>query len=181
MIFLNFQLSTQSCKFKHRQNLSWQQICGIANEPQSSPAPHSNSTQFVDYSEAVESRSYDPYLITYAEDTNTFTYIDPWVQVDHTNDSCSNDNKDSFNDCTTTEVQVIHEPTFSNACDHNADAIAKGTESAEIVTHCEVVPTTTVATSAEHVPEVSLHTTQAQADSRLNQLTFLCFREVEEN
>lgn len=29
-----------------------------------------------------ESRSYNPYLIEYHEETNTFTYNDPWIAVD---------------------------------------------------------------------------------------------------
>ena len=39
----------------------------------------------------IDSRTYSPYLIEYHEDTNSFTYNDPWNEVDQENDSLIND------------------------------------------------------------------------------------------
>lgn len=48
-------------------------------------------------------RSYDPYLISYHEDTNSFTYTDPWVEITHEdiNNSNFNDNNLEHHDSTT--------------------------------------------------------------------------------
>jgi hypothetical protein len=46
-----------------------------------------------------ESRSYSPYLIEYHQDTETFTYIDPWVEKDQEHDTYYeyNDSNNNYN------------------------------------------------------------------------------------
>ncbi|CRK95575.1 CLUMA_CG009037, isoform B [Clunio marinus] len=52
----------------------------------------STSTEDVVGSDESETPSYSPYLIEYHEDTNTFTYNDPWIEMDNnSNNNCNTD------------------------------------------------------------------------------------------
>lgn len=66
-------------------------------------------------------RSYDPYLISYHEDTNTFTFTDPWVEVTHEdiNNSNFNENIVEHYDSTTTTPSLPATTTSSNASESN--------------------------------------------------------------
>lgn len=50
-----------------------------------------------------DSRSYNPYLIDYHEDTNTFTYSDPWVEITHEDVCNSNYNENIVNEQNSTQ------------------------------------------------------------------------------
>lgn len=86
-----------------------------------------------------ESRSYDPYLIAYHEETNSFTYNDPWIQVDLTNGSCCDEN------------EIVCDVSESDSYEPPQPDME--TESAE---YC-AVPMLEVTTAHEHEPEVSFH------------------------
>lgn len=97
--------------------------------------------QYKATSDVVEDHSYEPYLIDYHEDTNTFTYNDPWIKTDQANYSCYN-------------VPIAHASVESTSasevkcCDHIRDGHESNTsESKEEIAYCDV--------TAEHVPEVS--------------------------
>lgn len=107
-----------------------------------------------------ENHSYDPYLIDYNEDTNTFTYNDPWIRTDPTNDSCCNVSESNVsvegkeNHTTPTLVPIAHALTETTSksevegCDHiRGDHESNTTESRNQIGNCDV--------AAEHVPKVS--------------------------
>lgn len=64
-------------------------------------------------------RSYDPYLISYHQDTNSFTYSDPWVDIgkNNSNDNNNDKNNNNSNDgCqNNNNQQVNHESSTSYA------------------------------------------------------------------
>lgn len=107
----------------------------------------------------VENHSYDPYLIDYNEDTNTFTYNDPWIKMDQPCDSYivseSNISVESKENHTTpTFVPIAHasvEPTTTSevkGCDQIRDDHETNTaESRDQIANCDE--------TAEHVPKVS--------------------------
>lgn len=68
-------------------------------------------------------RTYDPYLISYHEDTNTFTYNDPWVEVKHEDISSNNYNNENHHD--PMPSQPLPEESSSNGYynAHQADDI----------------------------------------------------------
>lgn len=68
-------------------------------------------------------RSYDPYLISYHHDSNTFSYNDPWInnnnkdQSNNSNNNCndiSNEYVCDNNDCTTNESHTPETPYVHN-------------------------------------------------------------------
>lgn len=65
------------------------------------------------HNETDQSRSYDPYLIAYHEDTNTFTYNDPWIITEQKNDSNSNNSNDISN-----EVMFNNNENYNVCMDH---------------------------------------------------------------
>jgi hypothetical protein len=87
----------------------------------------------------------------YNEDSNTFTYNDPWIQIDKPNESCCNENENE-NVCNVeaTEAPIAHEsasiePQQLIECDQSHDT---GSVSAES-------PMPVPAMTVEHEPEVS--------------------------
>lgn len=117
-----------------------------------------------------ESRSYDPYLIAYHEDTNTFTYNDPWEVVSEavvSNESCSNDNEincDLDEDAKTFEIigayaSVPNETETPPQPIDRHDTIEHERETAEFTPPS--VPEVTV----EHVQEVSFPRTSREKSS----------------
>lgn len=62
------------------------------------PPPMSTDDHVSNHTQHEDSRSYNPYLIAYHEDTNTFTYKDPWVEVTHQDVSNSNYNENYVNE-----------------------------------------------------------------------------------
>lgn len=74
--------------------------------PQEQPPMSTDHTQHEE-----ESRSYNPYLIAYHEDTNTFTYNDPWVEITHEDVCNSNYNENYVNEQNSTQSSL---PTTTN-------------------------------------------------------------------
>lgn len=105
-----------------------------------------------------ESRSYDPYLIAYHEETNSFTYNDPWIQVDLTNGSCC-DEKEIVCDVSESDSYEPPQPDME-------------TESAEY----RAVPMLEVTTAYEHESEVSFHDTTTQHPIQSNRFGFLSYQ-----
>lgn len=115
--------------------------------------------QYKATSDVVDDRSYEPYLIDYHEDTNTFTYNDPWIEVDQPNDSCckvseSSVHVESQENDTAPTFPIAHASVESKSasevkcCDHIRDGHESNTtESRDEFANCDV--------TAEHVPEVS--------------------------
>lgn len=103
-----------------------------------------------------ESRSYDPYLIAYDEETNSFTYNDPWIQVDLTNGSCCDD-----------EIEIVCDVSESDSYEPPQPDME--TESAEY----RAVPMLEVTTAHEHEPEVSFHATATQHSIQSKRFGFL--------
>lgn len=110
--------------------------------------------------DVVDDRSYEPYLIDYHEDTNTFTFNDPWINMDQPNDSCCKVSESSTlmesqeNDTAPTFVPIAHASVESTSasevkcCDHIRDGHESNTtESRDEFANYDV--------TAEHVPEVS--------------------------
>lgn len=66
-------------------------------------------------------RSYDPYLISYHEDTHSFTYNDPWVEVTHEdiNNSHFNDNVVEHHQDFTSTPSLPATTTSSNTNESN--------------------------------------------------------------
>lgn len=146
----------------HQQNLSWLQLVGAVESQTFDESPFNEIHIFPPFKESPhdEPRSYDPYLIAYHEDTNSFTYKDPWVQVDQAS-HISNDNEISLTvseNVTSSEVQSAHEsvPLQSPIAQEqiNCEAIDSGKESTDKDSD-EVVPPPTVEVVVEHVPKVS--------------------------
>lgn len=84
---------------------------------------HEKQVHFEDHS-----RSYDPYLISYHQDSNTFTYNDPWISNDQSNDNSNNCNDISNefvcdNGCTnepqTQETPYVHNDWQSDHIEQN--------------------------------------------------------------
>lgn len=155
----------------HQQNLSWLQLVGGGESQSFDESPFNEAHVFpsIEESRDDESRSYNPYLIAYHEDTNSFTYNDPWVQLDLASHSSNNDNETNLN-VTSNEVQIAHESVPVAQEQINCDAIDNGTDFTEKVTqHLEVVPPKTVEVVVEHVPKVSFphdeHLLEATGDS----------------
>lgn len=110
--------------------------------------------------DVVDDRSYEPYLIDYHEDTNTFTFNDPWINMDQPNDSYCKVSESSTlmesqeNDTAPTFVPIAHASVESTSasevkcCDHIRDGHESNTtESRDEFANYDV--------TAEHVPEVS--------------------------
>lgn len=106
-------------------------------------------TSPVDNNDENESRSYNPYLIEYHEESNTFTYNDPW---DQSNDTSCNDS----------EICLVEESHFAPIEIPSAHAPVESeptittTPSSENTfnEHSAEVQSTPVE-AVEHVPEVS--------------------------
>lgn len=154
----SFQLFANSITNTYQQNLSWLSQFGGVNFQASQEQSHSNETYTSSFD--FESRSYDPYLIAYHEDTNTFTYNDPWVQMEVvSNDSCSSDYEIIYNVVEeTTQNEMVETAPLElvippQPIDRH-DSIDNEQESAAVPSPSE--PEATV----EHVAEVSFHRTQ---------------------
>lgn len=145
----------------YQQNLLWPvKIGGIESSAASEVPNHSNETFTSSFD--FDSRSYDPYLIAYHEDTNTFTYNDPWVQDEIvSNDNCINNNEINCNvieevtkhatvKSVTFELEIPPQPIDRH------DTIENGHDTPEI--EPPFVPETKV----EHVQEVSFPCTHRQ-------------------
>jgi hypothetical protein len=76
-------------------------------------------------------RSYNPYLIAYHEDTNTFTYNDPWVEITHEDVCNSNFNENYVNEQNSTQWSL---PTTTNEA-----ADAPTADTTENQSHQEVI------------------------------------------
>lgn len=139
----------------HQQNIYWPiQASSVEN---SLPFMDSHfdevpvlSSPIDDYVE-IESRSYNPYLIEYHEESNTFTYNDPW---DQTNEISSNDNEISL-------VVENHSAPFEfPSASIESEPTITTTPSSEITfnpafnEHSAEVQSAPVE-AVEHVPEVS--------------------------
>lgn len=128
-----------------QQNLMWLEENGGVD---SESFTHAHSNEICTEAVVDDSRSYDPYLIAYHVETNTFTYKDPWIESDQSYlesyDNCCNDNEINSN-VETSELPIAH------ASFHipNGDAIAvvNGTEPTKIPPAPEVI--------IEHEPKVS--------------------------
>ena len=150
----------------HQQNLSWLQLVGGVESQTFEESPFSEIHIFASVEESrvdEPPRSYSPYLIAYHEDTNSFTFTDPWVQVqvDQTSHISSKDNEISLNvnDIVTShEVQFAHEsvPLQSPIAQEQiiCEAIDNGIE--KLTQHREAELPKTVEVVVEHVPKVSL-------------------------
>lgn len=156
-------------KPSQQQSPSWvKQIGGVESE--TFAQSHSNDTHTDPTAATVDShdeseRSYSPYLIVYNEDSNTFTYNDPWIEMEKPNDSCSNDYENICN-VEVSEIPIAHEPAPSSPQpieSEKNDVIDAGTESAKSpipVTVELVVPEVPV----ERVPEVSFPRNGCKSD-----------------
>lgn len=65
-----------------------------------------------------EQRSYNPYLIAYHEETNTFTYNDPWVEIKHEDVCNSNINENYVNEQNSSLPTVTNEPAPTESHHH---------------------------------------------------------------
>lgn len=148
-----------------QQNLSWLKLIGGVDSSKSFAQLHSTETETQIQQDVDESRSYDPYLIAYHEESNSFTYNDPWIQVVQESpreiQSSCNDNENSFTVekvVTTVEISTAHaslEPTITPQQNGWVQATDNGHESTtENVSHYVVVPPVPTVT-IETVPEVS--------------------------
>lgn len=121
---------------------------------------HSDSTEPThtqDVADQNVSRSYDPYFIAYHEETNTFTFNDPWAQVDQTKSHDTETNFIAEAIVTANELPVAHASAQDpNGCEEveNSTTPVNGTERRASVIYCDIV-TTDPQVEIEHVAEVS--------------------------
>lgn len=116
-----------------------------------------------------EPRSYNPYVIAYHHDTNTFTYNDPWTQVEQAHDTCNSTNEINTIVVHHDEQQQITSPPQSTPpagfmpepIEYNGTS-TNGVDRTESTIHkapCPTPPSPIAAPSTpteyEHVPEVS--------------------------
>lgn len=159
-----------------QQNLSWLKPFGGGVDTQSFAQLHSSETQT--QTDVDESRSYDPYLIAYHKESNSFTYNDPWVQMDQENQSSSKDNEISFtveNVVTTCEAPTDYvplEPTITPQQSDVVQVINNGSKSTtENITQSNIVA---LVPAVEMVPEVSFpHNWFLDVFSSMLQMIFL--------
>lgn len=145
--------------FPQKQNFLWlKQVGGVDSQS----LVHSDSTELhtQDPTDQDELRSYDPYLIAYHKESNTFTYNDPWAKVEESNSSCSDDSETNLvaeANVSTNELSTAHASVQdSNGCEEieNSAAPCNGIEMQTIVIHCAEV-LTEPEVKIEHVAEVS--------------------------
>lgn len=122
------------------------------------PLSDSTESQIQDAADKYESRSYDPYFIAYHEETNTFTFNDPWAQVDESNSSCFTEtNLIAEAIVTAKEFPIAHASVpDSNGCKdvENSTELVYASETQGSVTHSGDV-STEPEVEIEHVAEVS--------------------------
>lgn len=105
----------------------------VPSPPQDQPPMSTDYTQHED-----DSRSYDPYLIAYHEDTNTFTYNDPWVEITHEDVCNSNFNENYVNEQNSTQSSLpttTHDaaaPTVNTTEYHHQEVISSPQPQAEV-------------------------------------------------
>lgn len=140
--------------------MSWLQLVGGVESQTFEESPFKEIHIFapVEENHDEDKPSYNPYLIAYHEDTNSFTYNDPWVQVDQASHSSSNNNEISLNiNQFDAPNELAHEsvPLETPIAQEqiNCEAIESGTE--QVTQHLEVVPSTSMEVAVEHVFEVS--------------------------
>lgn len=102
------------------------------------------------------SRSYSPYLIEYHEETNSFSYNDHWIQVDHAENNCCEEIEIK---CNVIASEMSHESTSAISpqpivCDQSKK-FSEEIKPSELHT----LPVVEV-TAHDHVPEVSFQQQQ---------------------
>lgn len=114
----------------------------------------SNHTQHED-----DLRSYNPYLIAYHEDTNTFTYNDPWVEITHEDVCNSNFNENYVNEqnstqwsLPTTTYEAAAAPTV-NTTENHQEVVSSPQQEAPQPEHKEDVTNNNVNHVAENPPQ----------------------------
>lgn len=106
---------------------------------------HYNETQT--HQDVDECRSYDPYLIAYHKESNSFTFKDPWIQVVQEIHKSSNDvevNLTVENDVSSNVVSTDH-ASLESTVDAQRKVEVETTDTrnestTENVTHYDVVP-----------------------------------------
>lgn len=117
-------------------------------------------------------RSYDPYLISYHHDSNTFTYNDPWInnnkdQSNNSNNNCndiSNEYVCDNNDCTTNESQHTSETPQYVHNDWQSDNIEQNYHSP----HVPVEISTPAFTACDTINNHECHEQQQQQSNSVD-------------
>lgn len=116
------------CRTNSFVTFEYRDTCGQPQEQPTMPVYDTHHYESDHKQHDEDLRSYNPYVIAYHENTNTFTYNDPWVEITHEDVCNSNSIDNNVNEQNSTQWSLptatsnYAEPTVNNTTEgHQGD------------------------------------------------------------